>query len=133
MFLIATCYNEVGYFKIDRMNNKVINFKDVHEMSRNCTDLKPLPGFDFYKFPFLISRTLTSINLVDVRNEKSYILLLDAKPSFDNEFLSFVKKHNKLSIVFASTVKGENCDLVKKFKIPNKLIKGLYHFARHDV
>jgi len=40
-----------------------------------CTDLVPLPGYHPVTFPYFISKTMRSINLVDFREMKIHILV----------------------------------------------------------
>ena len=69
--IIATIFNENGYRLIDRVENKITHLKkstsnkgstqdtDAHseETNAGCTDIKPLPGYHVYNFPYLITRT----------------------------------------------------------------------------
>ena len=40
-----------------------------------CTDLVPLPGYHPVSFPFFVSKTMRSINLIDFREMKVHILV----------------------------------------------------------
>ena len=40
-----------------------------------CTDLVPLPGYHPVSFPFYISKTMRSLNLIDFKEMKVYLLV----------------------------------------------------------
>ena len=92
--LIAASFHEPFYYIIDRFSTiqgEIRKMPDEKIITEGCTDIKPLPDYDCNSFPYCISRSQFSINLLDTKNEKVYCLLLDKKPDFDNEFMSIVK------------------------------------------
>ena len=80
------------------------------------TDIKPLPGYDYKHFPFLIVRAKHCISLLDIKNEKVYPIIYDKKPDFDNEFLSVVENSDSsISIVYATPLgQAESADMIKQ-------------------
>ena len=99
---------------IDRIEGKENKMPDEKIITEGCTDIKPLPGYDYNKFPYCITRSQFSINLLDTKNTQVHCLLLDKKPDFDNEFMSIVHDENgEVGIVYAISTKDENCDVIK--------------------
>ena len=77
--------------KISREKEDAPHDDEEDEQTLECTtDIKPLPGYDFHKFPYCLTRQKYCISLLDTKNEKLYRLIPDKKPEFDNEFMSIV-------------------------------------------
>ena len=82
-------------------------------MTEGCTDIKPLPGYSFVDFPYCITRTQFSINLLNLRRREVYTLFLDRKPDFDNEFMGIAKEGVETHIIYSTKTKEENCDVIR--------------------
>jgi len=82
--------------------------------------LKPIPGFDSVNFPYLITRTSQHINLLDMGSRRTYQIIADTKPDFDNEFMSVINdSRGKIYIMFTSKdVTSATHDNVKVLKVP---------------
>jgi len=82
------------------------NDDEEDQFTMECTtDIKPLPSYDFNKFPYCITRQKYCISLFDTRNEKIYPLIKDRKPEFDNEFLSVVEQSDgQVAILFVTPI-----------------------------
>ena len=89
--LVAASFHDTSYFIIDRMAGEERKMPDEKIMTEGCTDIKPLPGYHCDAFPYCITRSQFSINLLDTKNREVYCLLLDKKPEFDNEFMSLLQ------------------------------------------
>ena len=95
----------------------------------NCTDIKPLPGYDLRRFPFLATRTGHHLNFLDIRNRRTYQVLPDRKPSYDNEFMSVMcRSGGRVVLVFSSTTAGDSADTIRTLKLSKQLLSGLKHF-----
>ena len=84
--LIVSVFNEHGYCLIDRVNGSTERMTktvsclgqssepdpQLEALNINCTDLKPLPGFDSQRFPYLISRTAQHVNLIDMHQKQTF-------------------------------------------------------------
>ena len=128
--LIASDYFKHGFFLVDRASNDIRELQNLSYITKNCTDIKPMPFYNFEKFPYLLTRTQFTINLIDLKKENIYPLLFDRKPDFDNEFMSLIEDSNgKIGIVYAVMTKDSKQDAIKSIILSKKFINGLYHFA----
>ena len=88
--LLLSVYNAPGNKLIHRLGfGKELDPPFLNEDIK-CTDIKALQGFDLNNFPYLFTRSKDSINLLDVKERRSYPLYTDRKPDFDNEYLRVV-------------------------------------------
>ena len=92
--IFTSVFHSSQYRIINRLEtnkDKIIYTLPSDKMvTEGCTDIDPLPGFDPVHFPYCITRSQFSINLLDTKNKQVYCLLLDKNPEFDNEFMSIV-------------------------------------------
>ena len=65
--LIAAVFHDSAYMIIDRMTNEVRRMSEEKIITEGCTDIKPLPGYHYNKFPYCITRSQFSINLLDTK------------------------------------------------------------------
>ena len=101
---------------MDRLSQETKELENDEKTSqlKNCTDIKAIPGYHIDNFPYLITRTLISINLIDLKRTKAYPLLYEKKPDFDNEFLNvFLDQHDNIGIVYAVMTKDSKHDAIK--------------------
>ena len=99
--LLATAFHDSEYTIIDRRERTT---RKLHREKpkgddgadqttlEGTTDIRPLPGYNYQSFPYCMTRSKYSINLLDTRNGTIYPLVKDRKPEFDNEFMSVVEQ-----------------------------------------
>jgi len=64
--MIIAIFGEYNFCIIDRLNREVYALHEENGLHKFTTDLKPMPNFDQDTFPYLLSRGLHGINLVDI-------------------------------------------------------------------
>ena len=92
---------------IDKVKKQVVKIPCPNSDENQCTDLKPLPGFDLKCFPFYIIRNSKGLNLVDLVRLKMYKLL--NKPNQSGSFEKMCIEEiddNRLRIVFVTRFKA---------------------------
>jgi len=83
---LVSCFTQNGLFIIDRSNKRNIKIEHPHSSLLNCSDIMPVPGYDYTTFPYVLVRCHSSIELLNVRDHRLYTLNSELKPNFDNEF-----------------------------------------------
>ncbi len=72
---VAGQWSENDFIVFDRKTQAQETIKQPLWCNALCTDLVPLPGYHPTQFPFYISKTMRSLNLIDFREKKCYVLV----------------------------------------------------------
>jgi len=100
---------------VDRAAKKKFEISD--DFALNCSDLIPFPNFHMDKMPFLISRTLNAISIIDLKQRQVYKLHEEEKPEYDNNFMSIVSQEGGVCVAFSSKKNDSSTDIIKSFLI----------------
>ena len=133
--LLVALYNEPVKKLIARLGKGKVQDPPFEAVEPHCSDMQLLQGFSLDDFPFVITRSEDSINLLNVNDRKSYMLIKAKKPKFDNQYLRIVylpRNKNAISLIYSSVSTEEGFDEIKKFKLSSKFVNGLKHFGRRN-
>ena len=71
-YVLAADYNQPGYYLINRATKDIRKLEEAITDNRGCYDLVPLPNFNLQDFPFVLSKGINGISLLNLATLETY-------------------------------------------------------------
>ena len=94
-----------------------------------CTDLVPLPGYHPVSFPFYISKTMRSLNLIDFKERKAHVLVETRDMPVDcfayKKLCVTTTVDGRIKVIFVTSDKDMKNTIVDEIVLGRFFMKGL--------
>jgi hypothetical protein len=109
---VAGQWIENDFITFDRKSRTEKTIKQPLWCNALCTDLVPLPGYHPVWFPYYISKTMRSLNLIDFREHKCYVLVETKDMPADcfayKKLCLFMQPGGALQVCYVTSDKNQN-------------------------
>ena len=98
---------------------------DEDKKNINCTDLFPLPNYHPFESPFFIKRGKNSIQILDMRARRAYMLYQEPNNIWGyNKVTAVDRGHGRFQLLFV-VAEGKDDQIVKRYDFPAVFDEGL--------
>ena len=122
-------WSENDFTTFDRQTQKSSIIKQPLWCNALCTDLVPLPGYHPTQFPFYLSKTMRSVNLLDFKQRKVHVLVETRDMPVDcfayKKMCVTTTSDGRIKVIFVTSDKDIQNTIVDEIVLGRYFMKGL--------